>query len=279
MTLRAFRTLIKRYYAAHGRHDLPFRPPSLKIRKDGSLDPYRVFVSEMMLQQTQVPRVALSYSRFVKKFPTVRALAKAPLSAVLAAWSGLGYNRRAVYLKRAAERIVREHGGRVPAEAEQLRALPGVGRNTAAAICVYAFDRPAVFIETNIRRAFIHHFFPRRRQVSDDEILPLVAAVLPRRDIRAWYYALMDYGTHLAAALPKRGNPNRRSRHYARQAKFEGSARQLRGAVLRELLRTKRMRQAELVQRLRDGRAARIARAMAAEGILRRRGTYFEIAD
>lgn len=182
-----------------------------------------------MLQQTQVERVRTKYPEFIARFPNFRALAAASVSQVLAAWQGMGYNRRALALKRLAEIVMRDHGGALPKDPHILDLLPGIGWATACAIMAFAYQRPFSFIETNIRRVFIHFFFPRARKVSDAEILTLVASTLDTRKPREWYYALMDYGSYLARIVP---NPNRRASQYRRQSPFEGSARQLRGKIL-----------------------------------------------
>jgi len=188
-------------------------------------------ISEVMLQQTQVPRVKEKYKEFLKAFPNVRALAKAPLSKVLQVWSGLGYNRRAKFLHDAAKEIVRKHRGRVPLLYSELVELPGIGDYTASAIRVFAFNEPDVLIETNVRAAFIHHFYTQNRhKVSDRELLRYIAVAAEDQDPRKWHSALMDYGVHLKK-LHK--NPARKSAHYVRQSKFEGSLRQVRGAILR----------------------------------------------
>ena len=212
------------YYHDFGR-ELPWRKTH---------DPYKIMVSEFMLQQTQVSRVTEKYQSFLKAFADVRHLAAAQPGDVIAEWSGLGYNRRALYLHRAAQAIAGQYDGQVPNSTEELVKLPGIGVNTAAAIRVYAFNQPCVFIETNIRRVYIHHFFQDREGVADSEILPLVEQTIDPDSPREWYWALMDYGNHLAKTLP---NPNRRSKHYVRQSKFEGSVRQLRGEILRQLQR------------------------------------------
>lgn len=196
-------------------------------------DPYRILLSEVMLQQTQVSRVLVKYPEFLRAFPTIRALAHADKKKLLRMWQGMGYNRRALYLKRAAQTIIKQHEGHVPKTLSELESLPGIGHATAAAILTYAFNKPAPFIETNTRRVFIHHFFPKRRRVSDADIMPLIGAALPKTNRREWYYALMDYGTFLARAIP---NPNKRSLHYARQQPFEGSTREIRGFLLKESL-------------------------------------------
>ncbi len=192
-------------------------------------NPYRILVSEVMLQQTQTDRVIHFYRSFLKKFPTVQALARAPPDRVLRAWQGLGYNRRAVMLKRMAKVVVRDYQGHVPSDPAMLDQLPGIGKTTAGAISAFAFGRPTAFIETNIRRVFIHHFFSRRRVVNDQEIMKLVAATVDAKNPREWYYALMDYGAYLGRVIP---NPNRRATAYHRQTKFAGSTRELRGQIL-----------------------------------------------
>jgi len=195
-------------------------------------DPYRVLVSEVMLQQTQVTRVVAKYEEFLSAFPTVEMLADAPLDELLRVWRGLGYNRRALALKRAAELIVSQHGGCVPDTLEELVALPGIGHATASQVLAFAFNIGVPFIETNVRSVYLHEFFEGAEDVPDSAILPFVAATLDHEHPREWFWALMDYGTHLKASTP---NPSRRSRHHTRQAPFEGSNRQLRGRLLAEI--------------------------------------------
>ncbi|MDE2078831.1 MAG: A/G-specific adenine glycosylase [Patescibacteria group bacterium] len=219
----SFRRRVLAYYKKHGRHALPWR----KTR-----DPYKVLVSEVMLQQTQVDRVMPFYRDFLKKFPTARALARAPLSDVIRAWQGLGYNRRAKFLHEAAKAIVAGHGGRVPRGKDALMALPGIGAYTAAAVRAFAFNEPDVFIETNIRTAFIHHFFPKKKNIADSALVPYMELTLDRKNPREWYFALMDYGAHLKKT---EGNASRRSAHHVKQKPFKGSDREIRGAILRKL--------------------------------------------
>lgn len=188
-----------------------------------------------MLQQTQVGRVIPKYSAFLKTFPTVADLAAAPLKDVLVAWSGLGYSRRAKYLQQAAQLIVSEYDSQFPSEVSQLIKLPGIGTNTAGAIMAYAFNAPVLFIETNIRTVFIHHFFAEQVGVADSSVLAKVAATLDHDQPREWYWALMDYGTFLKQTV---GNTAQRSAGYVRQAQFIGSRRQIRGEVIRLLATT-----------------------------------------
>jgi A/G-specific adenine glycosylase len=186
-----------------------------------------------MLQQTQVDRVREKYRQFIDRFPDVRTLAEATTVEVLGVWQGLGYNRRALSLHRIAVQVERESGGRIPEDDASLRSLPGIGPYTSAAIQAFAFNKPVVMIETNIRRVYIHCFFSDRTGVADREILPLIEATLDRGNPREWYNALMDYGYCLGSHAE---NTNRRSRHYQRQAPFIGSNRQLRGKIIRTLV-------------------------------------------
>lgn len=195
-------------------------------------EPYYVLVSEVMLQQTQVDRVIPKFENFIKRFPDVHALAEASLQEVLAEWSGLGYNRRGMWLHEAAKTIAGKFDGSIPKTIEELTALKGIGHNTAAAVLVYAFDRPEIFVETNIRTVYIHEFFSDVDDVHDKDIIDLLEKTLDKKNPRKWYWALMDYGVYLKR---EHGNLSRKSKHYAKQSKFEGSNRQLRGAILKEL--------------------------------------------
>ncbi len=224
LDISRFQEIILDHYRRHGRTQ-PWRQTS---------DPYQILVSEVMLQQTQSDRVVPKYHAFLERFPTVEALARAPLSEVLLLWQGLGYNRRARHLRDAAATVVNEWGGRWPRTPEELERLSGVGPYTASAVATFAFGCECVFIETNIRRVFIHFFYGEEAQVKDADLLPFIRHTLYRSDPRTWYYALMDYGAYLACLFP---NPNRRSAHYTRQGRFEDSTRQLRGRIVQELTR------------------------------------------
>jgi A/G-specific adenine glycosylase len=192
-----------------------------------------------MLQQTSVARVAGQWPAFLLKFPSFRQLAASSVEQVISAWKGLGYNRRALALRESARRITSELHGRLPRTAGELMELPGVGPATAAAVIVYTWNIPLVFIETNIRRVFLHTFFRDQDDVPDGLILPLVEKAVDKENPREWYYALMDYGAWLGAERSGSGNPNRRSRRYKVQSPFEGSLRQLRGRVLEVILEKK----------------------------------------
>lgn len=221
------------YYKSHAR-DLPWRHTTYS---------YHIVVSEIMLQQTQVPRVIEKYNAFIKRFPAWNDLAEASFSDVLQYWSGLGYNRRAKYLHMIAQNVVTAYQGELPSDPSVLETFPGIGKNTAGSILVYAYNTPHVFIETNIRRIFIHHFFADESNVHDNDIAPLVEQTIDKDNPRVWYWALMDYGTYLATQVE---NPNRKSKHYTKQPKFEGSVRKVRGEILRKLLKQRTMNKEQI---------------------------------
>jgi len=211
------------FYTKEGRHDLPWRKTTSS---------YKIWVSEIMLQQTQVSRVKEKYTSFLKKFPSLEKLARASQAQVLKEWVGLGYNRRALFLKKGAEFVMKEYNGRLPKEVAQLETIHGIGHYTARAIATFAWDQKHIFVETNIRTVYFNHFFKNKENITDKEILNLVEQTLPDKDFRQWYWALMDLGVQ----LKKEGKGmNRKSKHYSKQSKFEGSDRQIRAAVVRYL--------------------------------------------
>ena len=201
-------------------------------------DPYKIWLSEVMLQQTQVSRVDGRWQHWLERFPTIDALASAQTSDVLDEWQGMGYNRRALALLNAA-RLVADGGGSMPVELDDLVALPGIGPATAAGIRAFAYNLPGVYLETNVRTVLLHELYPDAVQVPDRELVPLVEVTCPQDasdpsdDPRTWYYALLDYGAHLKRTVP---NPSQRSRSHVRQSRFEGSHRQKRAMAVRALL-------------------------------------------
>ena len=226
--IKAFQSTVLSYYDTHSRYNLPWRG----VEKNGSIDPYKIMVSELMLQQTQVSRVIPKFNGFILQFPTVQALAQAQLSDVLTAWSGLGYYRRAKFLHQAAGKICADYGGTVPITVSELTTLPGIGSNTAGAIAAYSFNQPVAFVETNIRTVYIHHFFADQKIVSDKELSLLVKQCLCGMDPRTWYWALMDYGAYLKTTQK---DAHKKSKSYKKQSAFEGSKRQVRGQILKIL--------------------------------------------
>ena|SRR5438445_846811 len=220
MNIAAFREFIWNFYEQNKR-DFAWR----------NIDnPYYVVVSELMLQQTQTHRVINKYEEFIAAFPTFKSLATSSLRDVLNVWQGLGYYRRARYLHQLAQIVVNEYGGILPQDTKILQTLPGVGPGTAGSIGAFAFNQPTVFIETNIRTVFIHCFFRDKIDVTDKELLPLIAASVDYDNPREWYYALMDYGVWCKS---QQTNPSRKSAHYIKQSKFEGSDRQIRAKILK----------------------------------------------
>ncbi len=219
-TIGRFRAAVYAHYAQHGR-TFPWR---------STRDPYRILVSEIMLQQTQVDRVVPKYEAFIACFPTVDNLAQSSLPDVLRLWKGLGYNRRAKHLREAARTIVSEHGGSVPKSYEDLIKIPGIGPATAGDILAFAFNKPAVVLETNIETAIIHHFFSDKTTNIPKNILrQLAERTMDTKHPRKWYYALMDYGTHIKKTV---GNASRRAATYKKQSSFDGSNRQIRARLL-----------------------------------------------
>ncbi len=189
-------------------------------------------VSEIMLQQTQVSRVIPKYKEFLSAFPTSKALANSKDSQLLSIWSGLGYWRRARFLKEACKAIEKDFSGKFPKDVLTLKTLPGIGPYTAGAISCFAFQNSEAFIDTNIRRVYLHFFFPGKRDISDTDIMPIAQKAIWQEDPRGWHFALFDYG----AMELKDKKINRNSRHYAKQSTFTGSFRSYRAKLLRHLL-------------------------------------------
>lgn len=269
----SFRKIVWAYYKKHGRHNLPWRKTK---------DPYKILVSEVMLQQTQVERVIPFYKKFTGKFPTAKKLAAAPLSDVLKAWQGLGYNRRAKMLQNAAKEFPRFDLVTRSNLVEEVEKLPGVGPYTARAIAAFAFNQDVVFVETNIRTAIMHHFFLKNTSIygsiSDSDIEEVLEQVLPKGKAREWYGALMDYGS----SLKRSGiSHNAKSKTYVKQSKFAGSLREARGAILRTLARES-VSPVRLVSLLGSERRAQMRtalRALFAEGLIEKDGANYRLAD
>lgn len=277
MNVRKFQETIWNYYEKHGRHDLPWRP---KPTRSGSgrikIAPYKILVSEIMLQQTQVDRVVPKYKLFVKKFGSFKSLAEAPQREVLQMWSGLGYNRRALNLHKTAKIVHEKYHGRLPKDRDALLKLPGIGLYTASAIRVFAYNIPDVMIETNIRSVYLHHFFTDTKMVSDKKVLQYIEKCLDKENPREWYGALMDYGTHLKQAV---GNKNTQSAHYTKQSKFKGSNRELRGNTIKALTQ-KPVTIAELTRHLgvQKKKALHVAETLEQEGFIKKRGEKLVLA-
>ena len=253
--LEAFQAIIQHYHT-HKRRSFPWRD---------DISPYRVVVSEIMLQQTQTDRVLPKFNLFVEQFPDFQALADAPFHDVLRFWKGLGYNRRAMALQKIAQIVVADHGGMLPQEPEILETFPGIGKATARSIAAFAFNLPTTFIETNIRTVFIYFFFKNRTDVHDKELEPLILKTVDNKSPREWYYALMDYGVMLKKTV---GNVSRLSSHYTKQSKFQGSDRQIRGMILQILLDHPGIEQTQLIAMLdkNEQRVSKILHDLCVEG-------------
>lgn len=265
--IRDFQEIVYDHFSKNSR-DFPWRQ---------TRSPYKILVSEFMLQQTQTERVIPKYIEFLETLPTITKLAYAQKRTVFKLWQGLGYNRRAVYLWETAKNIVDKHSGNVPCTYEQLIELPGIGPYTASAVLAFAFDQPTVFIETNIRTAFLHCFFQDSKIIHDKEILPIIERSLDRSNVRNWYYALMDYGNMLKKTV---GNINRtKSKQYTTQAKFKGSVREARGAVIRLLTKHGRMHKSDIIKStpLSEGKLSLALKQLVDEKLIAQKNSFFFI--
>lgn len=272
MTYLEFKKLIWNWYTEN-RRDLPWRPPAphKKTHPEGytfyPLTPqnqkwtkqhaYEIFISEIMLQQTQVDRVVPFFETFIKELPDWQALAQCPQPTLLKLWKGLGYNRRALNTKKAAQYVLEHHGGNLPQDIKELQKIPNVGVYTSAAIMNFVHGIPTPLIETNVRTVFFHHFYTKKDSVDDITLMKKVLATLPNHntqhsvsaDPREWMYALMDYGSHLRREGIKITN---KSKHYTKQKSFKGSKREIRGKILEILLHDPLLHREILEQKISD---------------------------
>jgi len=259
-SMRAFQRTVLRYYRRHKR-DLPWRRTH---------DPYRILVSEVMLQQTQVERVIPKYRSFLARFPTLRALAGARFADVLHEWLGLGYNGRALRLWRCARAVVRENGGKLPADVSWLERLPGIGAYTAAAVSAIAFGAHVPAVDVNVRRV-LTRALSGRNDLSAPRVSQLAIAALPKSSAAEWSQALMDIGSMYCKASPRCNDcPLRASCAYVRAHRkrpshaepanvrmranvFIGSNRFYRGRVMRVLAIRKCMQVSALMREVKKG--------------------------
>jgi len=264
--IRTFQNIIYSYFKQYGR-DFPFRK---------EINPYNVVISEMMLQQTQTNRVIEKFQQFIQEFPDFQSLANAPLTDVLKLWQGLGYNRRAVALKKIAEKVVNKFDGILPADVEILKSFPQIGHNTASSIVAFAFNMPTFFIEVNIRRVYIYFFFPGKSSIEDSVIMPVVRKTLDRSNVRKWYYALMDYGVMLKKTHPEL---NKRSAHYRKQSKFKGSNREIRGKILKLIIASSNLTEVEISKELKinSKKLKEILNLLIKEGFIKQENHKFSI--
>ncbi len=266
--LKAFYIAIMDFYDRYGRAFV-WRETS---------DPYHILLSEMMLQQTQTARVLPKYQTFLSLWPTLKDLAQAPLDQLLSQWKGLGYNRRALNLRKSAIQS-EAWGWSIPSEQSLLLSLPGVGKATAAAIGAFSFQQKTIYLETNIRRVLLTCFFAEDTQVKDKRLESLLQELLTYvEDPKSWYYALMDYGVLLKTLVP---NANVRSAHYTKQSKFENSNRQIRGQLIHLLSDTGAKDQEQVIALLSQFEEERVLYCLGQlkdEGFVEEKNSVYRIA-
>lgn len=267
--LLAFKALILGFYADHGRQ-FAWRETS---------DPYRILLSEVMLQQTQTSRVEPKYETFLSLWPNFSSLAEVSVEELLAQWKGLGYNRRALNLRKAA-RMTEAWGWTIPNDKALIESLPGVGKATGAAILSFCYQQKSVYLETNIRRVLLTCFYPDQDEVRDKELEALLHELsLINEDMKSWYYALMDYGVLLKALFP---NANKRSAHYTKQKQFENSNRQIRGQLIHLLTDTGAKSLVAIYDLLSHFEEERILNALdqlAKEGFVQEKGSVYGVSE
>lgn len=243
--IRSFRKMIFSWWQGN-RRDLPWRRTH---------DPYRILISEVMLQQTQVSRVLPIYNKFLDEFPDVHTLASASPAHVLKLWKGMGYNRRALYLQKTAMTVSAKYGGKFPADVSLLESLPGIGLYTAAAIAVFAFNKQLAVVDTNVRQIITHFFFDGTKQKP--AVITLAAyQLLPKGRAWEWHQALMDYGAlALKSQLPRRRKSN---------------------SPIVPFLQSKRFFRGRIIDRLREGQVARTAYIRELEKVYDKPRAFFQ---
>ena len=261
--IQEFQKKVFSFYKKYGR-ELPWRKTT---------DPYKILLSELMLQQTQVNRVILYYEKWISRWPTIHALASASLAEVLQAWIGLGYNTRAINLHKAARKIVAEFNNDVLEAMKQYKEIPGVGRYTSQAVQIFSTNTNLVTVDTNIRRIFIKEFnLPEK--VSDKALWELAERCLPRGKSRDWHNALMDYGALFLTAKKTGIKPK------TQQSQFEGSDRQIRARILRCLLKEKMsLSELEKTVRIEQIRLRQILDKMMNEKIIMTKNNSYQLNE
>jgi A/G-specific adenine glycosylase len=261
--IQEFQKKVFSFYQKNKR-DLPWRKTT---------DPYKILLSELMLQQTQVNRVILYYEDWIARWPTIDALASATRAEVLQAWMGLGYNTRAINLHKAAQKIVTEFDNDVIKAMKQYKEIPGVGRYTSQAVQIFSTNADIVTVDTNVRRIFMKEFHLPEK-VSDKELWGLAEQCLPKGRSREWHNALMDYGAlHLTAQ--KTGIKPK-----TQQSRFEGSDRQIRARILRYLLKeTMSLSELEKTFGIEQMRLRRILDKMVTEKIIVNKNNSYQLNE
>lgn len=271
--IKAFQKEILDWYSHHQR-DLPWRrvPYDTRLKQR---DPYKILVSEVMLQQTQVQRVIPKYEEWLKAFPSLTALANASPRDVLLHWSGLGYNRRALYLQKFAQSVVKELNGVVPQDEKILRSLPGIGEYTARALLCFAFDMQVAVVDTNIRKVIAVKFF--KSELPEEKVIQEIAReLLPQGKAYEWNQALMDYA---GSMLKEHKIP------IPKQSKFKDSNRFFRGLIVRILLAEHRVSLEELLEKVENTknidkmRLEKIIQQMEGDGLVQIKNNEISVPD
>ncbi len=244
------------YHTIYGRHTLPWRK---------NISPYKILVSEIMLQQTQVSRVLPKFLLWMKKYPSLQSLRRASLKDILVLWQGLGYQRRAKALYTIAQSHVR-----IPHTFEALCELPGIGKYTASAVCAFAYNTFTYpMLETNIRTALIEEFHMEKEKIHDGILYDTLDRLTKNKHVqkigaRAWYFALMDYGAHLKE---QHISHNAKSTHYVKQSPYKGSIRELRAKILFAITHTQEVPK--------DIRTQKVLEQLIKEGyVIQKRNSY-----
>ena len=259
-TIKEFQTKILSWYKVNKR-DFPWRKTT---------DPYHVLVSEIMLQQTQAPRVVAYYEKFIKRFPTINDLANAKNPEVLIIWSGLGFNNRAIRLKEIAKTITNSLKGNFPKQLDDLLELKGIGSYTAAAIMAFAFNKKAAVIDTNIRRVLIHELH-LNQNISPKRISEIALSVIPKGKSSIWHNALMDYGALAATAKLTK------IKSKSKQSPFKGSEREVRGKILKLLLEQKKISRINFAEIIQHPNLEDIILKMKMDGLISERNNCISI--
>jgi len=266
--ITTFREMIFRWWKKN-RRDLPWRH---------TRDPYKIAVSEIMLQQTQVPRVIPKYLEFIGEYPTVFDLAKASSASVLRIWKGMGYNRRALYLRDIAKIVVKNYQGKMPKDEKLLAKLPGMGTYTARAILVFAYGQEVCCVDTNIRKIITHFFFDDLPQ-KPETIQSVADELIPKGKSWDWHQALMDYGTLEMPNVKYQMVNNRK-----KSVPFRQTNRFYRGRII-DMLRERKYPEMKLINRIHDQYGKQeyeiqsIINSLVKDGLVKRRKDTIQLPE
>jgi len=205
------------------------------------------------------------YKDWIRRFPSALELSQASFAEILPYWTGLGYNRRALYLKQCADEIMNNRRGIFPTTVEALLKLPGVGSYTAGAICVFAYNQPVPLLETNVRTVMIHHYFSGHESLSDEQVIPVIDQTLDRDNPRLWFSALFDYGSYLKTQMV---NPSRKSKGYVKQSPLAGSVREVRGWIMKRIAGHELVTMAHIQNEFDEERATKAVEGLINDGLL-----------